>query len=71
MPDLSVLIAARNEKFLLRTIQDVLDQSPLNFLLTTKLMYTFLKKGIIEAKEAELDEPETKDFGQLAHELYE
>lgn len=54
-----------------RTIQEVLDQSPLNFLLTTKLMYTFFKKGIIEAKEPELDEPETKDFGQLAHELYE
>ena len=27
MPDLSVLIAARNEKFLLRTIQDVLSHA--------------------------------------------
>ena len=55
-----------------RTVQEIIDQSPLNYLLTTKILYTMVKKGLIEAKEnVLLAQSEIKDFGQLAHELYD
>ena len=55
-----------------RTVQDIIDLSPLNYLLTTKILYTMVKKGLIEAKEnVLLAQSEIKDFGQLAHELYD
>jgi len=55
-----------------RTIQDVIEQNSLNYLLTTKILYTLLKKGLIEAKEnIMLTQSEIKDYGQLAHELYD
>ncbi|GAK51753.1 response regulator [Candidatus Moduliflexus flocculans] len=55
-----------------RTIQEIIEQSSLNYLLTTKILYTMLKKGLIEAKEnLVLTQSHTKDYGQLAHELYD
>ena len=50
-----------------RTIQDVINVSPINYLLTTKVLYTFLKKGIVEV----LDQTDQRDYGQLAQELYD
>ena len=55
-----------------RTIQQLVDSSPLNYLLTVKLIYTLLKKKIVEAKAPDLlKHPGNEDFGQLAHELYD
>ncbi len=54
-----------------RTIQEIIDQNSMNYLLTTKILYTMFKKGLIEAKEDMLSQPEIKDYGQLAHELYD
>jgi len=54
-----------------RTIQDVIDISPINYLLTVKILYTLLKKEIIQASEMLVEqEDQDKDYGQLAHELY-
>ncbi len=54
-----------------RTIQDIVDMNTINYLLTVKIIYTLVKKGIIEAEARDLfKESGTKDFGQLAQELY-
>jgi hypothetical protein len=50
-----------------RTIQDVINVSPINYLLTTKVLYTFLKKGIVDV----VDQTDQRDYGQLAQELYD
>ncbi len=55
-----------------RTIQYIIDSSPLNYLLTVKIIYTLLKKKMVEAKAPDLlSQPDDADFGQLAHELYD
>ena len=54
-----------------RTIQDVINVSPINYLATTKLLYTFLKKGMVEIVEMFSDQEGQRDYGQLAQELYE
>jgi hypothetical protein len=55
-----------------RTIQDVIDSSPMNYLLTVKILYTFLKKEILESREQDVfQQPEDADYGQLASELYD
>lgn len=54
-----------------RTIQEIIEQSSLNYLLTTKILYTLVKKGLVEAKENVFAQSEIKDYGQLAHELYD
>ena len=55
-----------------RTIQAIVDSSPINYLLAIKIIYTLLKKGIVEAKAPDLlSQPDDADFGQLAHELYD
>ncbi|PIE34628.1 hypothetical protein CSA56_07225 [candidate division KSB3 bacterium] len=54
-----------------RTIQDVIEKSSISYLLTVKLVYVMLKKGLIEAKARNLLlESGDEDFGQLAQELY-
>jgi CheY-like chemotaxis protein len=54
-----------------RTIQDIIDISPISYLITTKILYTFLKKGSIEASERLQEQERIDDYGQLAQELYE
>ncbi len=54
-----------------RTIQDVINVSPMNYLATTKILYTFLKKGMVEIVESLPDQEGQRDYGQLAQELYE
>jgi DNA-binding response OmpR family regulator len=54
-----------------RTIQDVINVSPMNYLATTKILYTFLKKGMVEIVEILPDQEGQRDYGQLAQELYE
>ncbi|PID57389.1 hypothetical protein CSB45_07650 [candidate division KSB3 bacterium] len=54
-----------------KTIQQIIDDSPLNYLLTIKILYTLLKKKILEAKAPDLlQRSDDADFGELAHELY-
>jgi DNA-binding response OmpR family regulator len=55
-----------------RTIQDIINVSPVNYLVTVKVLYTLLKKNVIEAIETQqVKQDEDQDFSQLAHELYE
>ena len=55
-----------------RTIQEIINLSPINYLLTVKLLYTLLKKGVIAALETRTEpEMQAEDYGQLAQELYE
>lgn len=55
-----------------RTIQNIIDASPLSYILTIKILYTLLKKGILEAKAPDLlSQSGDADFGQLAHDLYD
>jgi CheY-like chemotaxis protein len=54
-----------------RTIQDIINSSPINYLITVKILYTLLKKGVIEATEPQRESDEEEDYGQLAQELYE
>lgn len=54
-----------------RTIQDIINSSPINYLITAKILYTLLKKGIIEAAEPQREPEQEEDYGQLAQELYE
>jgi hypothetical protein len=55
-----------------RTIQQIVDSSSLNYLLTVKIIYTLLKKEIVDAKAPDLlNQSDDADFGQLAHELYD
>lgn len=55
-----------------RTIQQVIDASFLNYLLTVKIIYTLLKKDTLEIKEQDpFTQTDQEDFGQLAQELYE
>jgi hypothetical protein len=54
-----------------RTIQDIINSSPINYLITVKILYTLLKKGVIEAIEPQREPDEEEDYGQLAQELYE
>jgi CheY-like chemotaxis protein len=55
-----------------RTIQDVIDESPINYLLSVKILYTLLKKEIITAVEDwHQHGRQDQDFSQLAQELYE
>ena len=54
-----------------RTIREIVDSSPLNYLVTVKVLYTFLKKQIAKAVESQPDQELDEDYSQLAHELYE
>ncbi len=54
-----------------RTIQDIINLSPINYLLTVKILYTFLKKGVINALETQREPAQEEDYSQLAQELYE
>lgn len=55
-----------------RTIQEVINLSPLNYLVTVKILYMLLKKGVIQALELHPGQAgQDEDYGQLAHELYE
>jgi CheY-like chemotaxis protein len=54
-----------------RTIQEIVDMSQLNYLMTVKVLYTFLKKSLAEAIEPQRNEEDDEDYSQLAHELYE
>jgi CheY-like chemotaxis protein len=55
-----------------RTIQDIMTNSPINYLLTLKVLYTFLKKEIAEAIESEQTQDiSEEDYTQLAQELYD
>jgi CheY-like chemotaxis protein len=55
-----------------RTIQDIINISPINYLIATKILYTLLKKGMIEAIEPQqAQQAQEEDYGQLAQELYE
>ena len=54
-----------------RTIQEIVEASPLNYLVTVKVLYTFLKKHLAEAIEPQQDQKFDADYSQLAHELYD
>lgn len=54
-----------------RTIRELVDTIPLNYLVTVKILYTFLKKQIAEAIEPQRDQAFEEDYSQLAHDLYE
>ncbi len=54
-----------------RTIHEIVEASPLNYLVTVKVLYTFLKKNIAEAIEPQQDQELDADYSQLAHELYD
>jgi CheY-like chemotaxis protein len=55
-----------------RTIQGIIDASPVNYVVTTKLLYTLLKKGSLEVIEApKTADQDDEDYTQLAHELYD
>jgi CheY-like chemotaxis protein len=55
-----------------RTIQEIVNISPISYLLTVKILYTLLKKGIAEAIEPEREQQaQEEDYSQLAQELYE
>ena len=54
-----------------RTIQDIVNTSPINYLITVKILYTLLKKGVIEAIAPQREPDQEEDYGQLAQELYE
>jgi hypothetical protein len=54
-----------------RTLQEIVDTCPLNYLVTVKVLYTFLKKHTAEAIELQHDQDIEEDYSQLAHELYE
>lgn len=55
-----------------RTIQEIVDISPINYLITVRVLYTLLKKDLAEAISPQgHDEEFEKDYAQLAHELYE
>jgi CheY-like chemotaxis protein len=54
-----------------RTIQDIVNTSPINYLITVKILYTLLKKGVIEAIEPQREPDQEEDYGQLAQELYD
>ncbi len=55
-----------------RTIQDIIDVSPINYLLTVKILYASLKKEVINVSDALRGQGvEDEDYGQLAHDLYE
>ena len=54
-----------------RTLQAIIDTSPLNYLLTVKILYTLLKKGVLEVGEHSQEaETQEQDYSQLAKELY-
>jgi DNA-binding response OmpR family regulator len=54
------------------TLEDIINLSPLNYLLTVKILYTLLKKGALEIVSNRLmPENEDADYGQLAQELYD
>jgi len=52
------------------SIQEIINISPINYLITVKIIYTLLKKGIIEATESQREPDQEEDYGQLAKELY-
>jgi CheY-like chemotaxis protein len=54
-----------------RTLQEIVDASPVNYLVTVKILYTLLKKQLAEAIELQPDQELDEDYSQLAHELYE
>lgn len=54
-----------------RTLHEILAMSPINYLLTVKLLYTFFKKGVVEVVEQQQEQGEDEDYTQLAHELYD
>lgn len=54
-----------------RTIQDVINISPINYLMTVKVIHALLKKRTIKVIDSLGHEVRQKDYGQLAHELYE
>ena len=54
-----------------RTIQEIVEASPLNYLVTVKVLYTFLKKHVVETIESEQNQELDADYSQLAHELYD
>ncbi len=53
-----------------RTIQDVIDVSRQNYVFTTKVLYTLLKKELLKASEMIEHRVMDEDFGELASELY-
>lgn len=54
-----------------RTIQEIVEASSLNYLVTVKVLYTFLKKNLAEAIESRQAQEVDEDYSQLARELYE
>lgn len=55
-----------------RSIQEIMDMSPINYLLTLKILYTLIKKNIIAAVESQPNQGiDDQDFGELAQELYD
>ncbi|MBD3306146.1 response regulator [candidate division KSB3 bacterium] len=55
-----------------RTIQQIIEVSPMNYVLATKIIYTLLKKDFIQADaNAETQDKRPEDYSQLAQELYE
>ncbi len=54
-----------------RTIQEIVESCPLNYLVSVKVLYTFLKKNIAESIKLQKDQELDEDYSQLAHELYE
>jgi CheY-like chemotaxis protein len=54
-----------------RTIREIINLSPLNYLVTVKLIFALLKKSIVEAIVPQQNQDiEEEDYSQLAHELY-